>query len=78
MPLAVELGRREHSRTAEFGAWWAARDAVDVEVAESGGDRLVTLTVPQKIAGLGLSLVATVYPSWSASRVNPAEALRYE
>jgi peptidoglycan/xylan/chitin deacetylase (PgdA/CDA1 family) len=41
---------------AEFGAWWAARDAVDVEVAESGSDRLVTLTVPQKIAGLGLSV----------------------
>jgi lipoprotein-releasing system permease protein len=25
-----------------------------------------------------LSLLATVYPSWRASRVNPAEALRYE
>ena len=25
-----------------------------------------------------LSFLATVYPSWSASRVNPAEALRYE
>ncbi|MDR2508377.1 MAG: lipoprotein-releasing ABC transporter permease subunit [Candidatus Accumulibacter sp.] len=25
-----------------------------------------------------LSLMATLYPSWSASRVNPAEALRYE
>lgn len=25
-----------------------------------------------------LTLVATVYPSWRASRVNPAEALRYE
>jgi lipoprotein-releasing system permease protein len=28
--------------------------------------------------GLALSFVATLYPSWSASRVNPAEALRYE
>jgi lipoprotein-releasing system permease protein len=27
---------------------------------------------------LVLSFVATLYPSWSASRVNPAEALRYE
>lgn len=27
---------------------------------------------------LVLSLVATLYPSWRASRVNPAEALRYE
>ena len=25
-----------------------------------------------------LSLLATLYPSWSASRVKPAEALRYE
>jgi len=30
------------------------------------------------LLGLGLSLVATLYPSWRASRVNPAEALRYE
>ena len=27
---------------------------------------------------LGLSLLATLYPSWRASRVNPAEALKYE
>ena len=27
---------------------------------------------------LVLSLLATIYPSWRASRVNPAEALRYE
>lgn len=32
------------------------------------------------IVGMSLvmSLLATLYPSWSASRVNPAEALRYE
>ncbi|MCS6996564.1 MAG: lipoprotein-releasing ABC transporter permease subunit [Casimicrobiaceae bacterium] len=27
---------------------------------------------------IGLSLLATLYPSWRASQVNPAEALRYE
>jgi lipoprotein-releasing system permease protein len=27
---------------------------------------------------LSLSLMATLYPSWRAARVNPAEALRYE
>jgi lipoprotein-releasing system permease protein len=27
---------------------------------------------------IGVSLVATLYPSWSASRILPAEALRYE
>src|SRR5204862_7075475 len=30
------------------------------------------------LMGLGLSFDATLYPSWSAARVNPAEALRYE
>jgi lipoprotein-releasing system permease protein len=30
------------------------------------------------IVSLVISLLATLYPSWSASRVNPAEALRYE
>ena len=30
------------------------------------------------VVSLVISLLATLYPSWSASRVNPAEALRYE
>jgi lipoprotein-releasing system permease protein len=30
------------------------------------------------LMALALSLVATIYPSWRAARVNPAEALRYE
>ena len=30
------------------------------------------------ITALLMSILATLYPSWSASRVNPAEALRYE
>jgi lipoprotein-releasing system permease protein len=34
--------------------------------------------VPIAIISLALAFVATIYPSWRASRVNPAEALRYE
>jgi lipoprotein-releasing system permease protein len=30
------------------------------------------------VVALGLSFLATLYPSWRAARVNPAEALRYE
>ncbi|WP_027995635.1 lipoprotein-releasing ABC transporter permease subunit [Simplicispira psychrophila] len=34
--------------------------------------------LPIAIISLVLSFLATLYPSWRASRVNPAEALRYE
>jgi len=34
--------------------------------------------VPIALISMVLSLVATVYPSWRASRVKPAEALRYD
>jgi len=38
-----------------------------------GGDVIVIAAI-----SFALSLLATLYPSWRASRVNPAEALRYE
>jgi len=34
--------------------------------------------VPIALVSLALAFVATLYPSWRASRINPAEALRYE
>ena len=34
--------------------------------------------VPIAVISLVLAFIATLYPSWRASRVNPAEALRYE
>ncbi|MGB3428778.1 MAG: FtsX-like permease family protein, partial [Burkholderiaceae bacterium] len=34
--------------------------------------------VPIAVISIVLSLVATLYPSWRASRVKPAEALRYD
>jgi lipoprotein-releasing system permease protein len=39
--------------------------------------RLPDVLVVASVA-IVMSLVATLYPSWSASRVKPAEALRYE
>ena len=34
--------------------------------------------MPIALVSLLLAFAATLYPSWRASRVNPAEALRYE
>jgi lipoprotein-releasing system permease protein len=34
--------------------------------------------LPVAVIALALAFAATLYPSWRASRVNPAEALRYE
>jgi lipoprotein-releasing system permease protein len=34
--------------------------------------------VPIALISLLLSFIATLYPSWRASRVQPAQALRYE
>jgi lipoprotein-releasing system permease protein len=30
------------------------------------------------LAAIVISFLATIYPSWQASKVNPVEALRYE
>ena len=30
------------------------------------------------VVAMGISLIATIYPAWHASRMDPAEALRYE
>ena len=44
------------------------------------GDNAVLAGLRDRLASdkLVLAFVATLYPSWRASRVNPAEALRYE
>ena len=41
-------------------------------------DPQIADTVPVALLSLLMAFVATLYPSWRASRVNPAEALRYE
>jgi peptidoglycan/xylan/chitin deacetylase (PgdA/CDA1 family) len=40
----------------DFGSWWAARDAIDVDVEASGEAAVVKLYIPREIVGLSLSL----------------------
>jgi lipoprotein-releasing system permease protein len=30
------------------------------------------------LSAIGISFLATLYPSWQASKLDPAEAIRYE
>ena len=47
-------------------------------ISKMPSDPQSTDIVPITVISLVLSFVATLYPSWRASRVQPAEALRYE
>ena len=47
-------------------------------ISSMPSDPQSTDIMPIAIISLVLSFLATLYPSWRASRVNPAEALRYE
>jgi len=47
-------------------------------ISRMPSEPLASDIVPIAVVALLLAFVATLYPSWRASRVNPAEALRYE
>ena len=59
-----------------FNASFLPRDIYLISRMPS--EPLASDIVPIAVISLVLAFVATLYPSWRASRVNPAEALRYE
>ena len=52
--------------------------AISTVVGALEGDVLGAMLQALVASALLLAFVATLYPSWRASQVNPAEALRYE
>ena len=59
-----------------FGVHFLAKDIY--YISELPSDLQAGDVVTIALVSFVLSLLATLYPSWRASRVNPAEALRYE
>jgi len=59
-----------------FGASFLPQDIYLISRMPS--DPQQTDIVPVAVISLLMAFVATLYPSWRASQVNPAEALRYE
>ena len=48
------------------------------QISEVPSDLIWSDVITIIVVSIILSLVATLYPSWRASKINPAEALRYE
>jgi lipoprotein-releasing system permease protein len=59
-----------------FGVHFLAKDVY--YISELPSDLQLSDVIVIGAVSFVLSLLATLYPSWRASRVNPAEALRYE
>jgi lipoprotein-releasing system permease protein len=67
---------------------WVACQMVDRIGIDLPGDVYIIDTLPVQIqpldflvvsaAAIGLCFLATLYPSWEASRLDPVEAIRYE
>ena len=47
-------------------------------ISELPSDPRASDIIPICVISLALSFVATLYPSWIAARIRPAEALRYD
>lgn len=67
------------------GSWWIndILELLGIDMTLVGGSGLPVVIEVQQItwiivAACALSIVATLYPAWRASRILPAQALRYE
>ncbi len=64
-----------------FLSWLTSTDLFNPELyflSKLPADMNVSETTAVVVMALGLSFLATLYPSWRAARLDPVEALRYE
>ena len=75
-------GLRSRSRFARVAKWRPSSYVGRWAITKGEGMNLRNLSIWGVIVialvSFGLSLLATLYPSYRASRINPAAALRYE
>ena len=74
--VLTEAGLLPGALLRNAGIKFLAKDVYYISELPSDVQRADVITIG--LVSLVLSFVATLYPSWRASRVNPAEALRYE
>ncbi len=74
--VAFNIGVIVPALESLFNASFLPRDIYLISRMPS--EPLASDIVPVAVISLVLAFVATLYPSWRASQVNPAEALRYE
>ncbi|HZN85360.1 MAG TPA: lipoprotein-releasing ABC transporter permease subunit [Burkholderiales bacterium] len=74
--LALNVGTVVPAIESLLGFKFLAKDVYYISDLPSDVQLRDVVTIG--LVSLAMSFVATLYPSWRASRVNPAEALRYE
>ena len=63
---------------AVLATTWLAGGHSAISGDKNPAGQLITDAVLVALVAIGISFVATIYPSWSAAKILPAEALRYE
>ncbi len=76
VPLAYQIEAIVQTLESWFGFQLLKSDSYPISFVPS--DPLLADIVYVSVTALVLSLIATLYPAWRASRVKPAEALRFE
>ncbi len=80
---SISTERAEELADVDVIITYGGQELIDALEGDPVLSQLPAVVDPREVVqvvgmGLGLSLLATVYPSWRAARLDPVEALRNE